>query len=334
MEFEIDILTSSQIRIQIKTIGNKSKRICDLINEIKADFTHIPISLMPTAAIHDSSNFIYCRFLEQDPPESYWRDFQRWRETLGLIVIAEVMWEEECNFGEVIQNSEIIKQFEDICEKNRLVLNTLLILVPTVRNVEIKDNINPLFHVALSNTNNQYDLEKPMYEFLDKILNKIDIEAANFADVKNEGLIITLADLNINEDFMTMKNRKICRKMKSVGDMLLLRGNYEEAILNFNTAIQEAETAQDFLWSSGALLGKASSLMLLKYGSHTMLPSKFDQIIYETLQECHSFIGKTKMTELEVEISLVIARYLAKFPQWKYELMDLIKYITKYDMKR
>ena len=191
----------------------------------------------------------------------------------------------------------------------------MLIVVPTVRNVEIKDSINASIHVALSNTNNQYDLEKPMYEFLDKILIKIDVEAANFADAKNEGLIITLADLNINEDFMTMKSRKICRKMKSVGDMLLLRGNYEEAILNFNTAIQEAEQAQDFLWSAGALLGKAASLMLLKYGAHTMLPAKFDQLIYENLQECHSAIGKTKMTELEVEISLIIARYLAKFPQ-------------------
>lgn len=97
--------------------------------------------------------------------------------------------------------------------------------------------------------------------------------------------------------------------------MLLLKGNYEEAILSYNSSIQEAEIAQDNLWYAGALLGKASALMLLKYGSHTSKPVQFDQLLYEALQESHIKIGKTKMTELEVEISLVIARYLAKFPR-------------------
>jgi hypothetical protein len=48
-------------------------------------------------------------------------------------------------------------------------------------------------------------LEKPLFNFLNTILAKIEIEAANFADNKNEGLIITLADINIDEGFTTLK---------------------------------------------------------------------------------------------------------------------------------
>lgn len=111
-----------------------------------------------------------------------------------------------------------------------MVLNTHLIIIPTSNNVDTSGCINDYTHFAFRSMNNQFDLEKPLYDFFSGILNRIDQEASNFADEKNEGLIITLADINIDEEFTTMKNRRNCRKLKSLGDMLLLRGKYEEAL--------------------------------------------------------------------------------------------------------
>jgi hypothetical protein len=90
--------------------------------------------------------------------------------------------------------------------------------------------MNEYTHLAFCNKNGQYDLEKTMYEFLNTILIKIDQEAENFADDKNQGIIITLVDTNIDENLAQLRNRRIGRKMKSLGDMQLLRGNYSEAL--------------------------------------------------------------------------------------------------------
>ena len=121
-----------------------------------------------------------------------------------------------------MQEVGIDKQYEDICQNNMLVLNTSLIVIPTSSQVDTKGCTNENTHFVFFNKNNQFDLEKPMYDFLNTILKKIEAEAAIFADTKNEGMIITLADINIDEGFTTLKNRRACRKMKSVGDMLML----------------------------------------------------------------------------------------------------------------
>ena len=63
-----------------------------------------------------------------------------------------------------------------------MVLNTHLIIIPTSNNIDTSGCINNYTHFAFKNRNNEYDLEKPLYDFLSGMLNRIDIEAANFAD--------------------------------------------------------------------------------------------------------------------------------------------------------
>lgn len=130
----------------------------------------------------------------------------------------------------MMERCGISKEFNIIVNSNSMVLNTHLIIIPTSNNVNTEGCINSYTHFAFKNKNNEYDLEKPLYEFLNGILERIDQEAVNFADEKNEGLIITLADINIDEEFTTLKNRRNARKFKCLGDMLLLRGKYGEAI--------------------------------------------------------------------------------------------------------
>ena len=129
-----------------------------------------------------------------------------------------------------MKDSGIEREFNNIIESHGMALNTNLIIIPTNNNVDTKGWTNNFTHFAFKNKNNEFDLEISLYEFLSRILDKIDHEANNFADEKNEGLIITLADINIDEEFVTLENRRNCRKLKSYGDMLLLRGKYTEAI--------------------------------------------------------------------------------------------------------
>jgi hypothetical protein len=109
-------------------------------------------------------------------------------------------------------------------------MNTSLILIPTSNQIVCDWGENDHTHLAFCNKNGEYGLEKTLYEFLSTILSNIDQEAANFADDKNQGIIITFADINIDEGFVMMKNRRNARKLKSLGDMQLLRGRYHEAI--------------------------------------------------------------------------------------------------------
>lgn len=101
---------------------------------------------------------------------------------------------------------------------------------------------------------------------------------------------------------------------------------------SYNNAIEEAEIAKDYMWLAGALFGKATAKMAEKYPDCNV--TDFDSEIFSTLIQSHQEFGKTKITELEVEISLVICRYLAKFPYCRSRLMDMIHYITKNDLKR
>ena len=145
-------------------------------------------------------------------------------------MIAEVECEDGADLSQAMETSGISQEFNNIVESHIMVLNTHLIIIPTSNNVDTRGCMNNYTHFAFKNKDNEYDLEKPLYDFLGGILERIDQEAANFADEKNEGLIITLADINIDEEFTTLKNRRNARKYKSLGDMLLLRGKYEEAI--------------------------------------------------------------------------------------------------------
>lgn len=151
---------------------------------------------------------IYCRFETQQYPESLWRDFQRWRETLGLLVLAEVDCKEGEELSKAITDAGIYKKYFEICETNKMVLNSTLIIIPSTSTVSTKSFDNELAYLAFCNKNNEYDLQKPLYDFLGTIVEKITQEANNFADSKNEGLIITLADINIDEGFTTLKNRR------------------------------------------------------------------------------------------------------------------------------
>ena len=63
-------------------------------------------------------------------------------------------------------------------------------------------------------------------------------------------------------------------------------------------------------------------------------PLEFDSEIYEILLDAHEKISKTKITELEVETSLIIARYWVNFYFWKDKLMNIILHTTQYDLKR
>lgn len=148
---------------------------------------------------------IYWDFIENDPPESLWRDFQRWRETLGILVLTELPIEPNADLSKAMEDFKIAQKFEEICEENKLVLNTYLIVIPTSNQIDTQGWETEFTHFVFSNKNNEFDLEKPLFNFLNTILAKIEIEAANFADNKNEGLIITLADINIDEGFTTLK---------------------------------------------------------------------------------------------------------------------------------
>lgn len=79
-------------------------------------------------------------------------------------------------------------------------LNSGLIVIPSTNQIESKE-LNPDIYVSFCNQQGDVDIEKPLYSFLEKILNKIEVEAHNFADEKNEGIIITMLDINIDEGF-------------------------------------------------------------------------------------------------------------------------------------
>jgi hypothetical protein len=104
-------------------------------------------------------------------------------------------------------------------------------------------------------------------------------------------------------------------------------------IFSYNTAIEEANIAQDHLWLAGALVGKASAkVMLNKLNDPENI--EFDPEIYDILDQSHSEFAKTKMTHLEAELSLIFAKYLSDFPLHRNKLMELIVYMTNNDLKR
>ena len=275
-------------------------------------------------------------YLKFENSESIWRDYQRWRETLGIIVIAEIPKGVESNIGKAMDKLGITKIYQDIWESNRLVLNSSLIVICQTDQMEISGSFAENTHFCFlkdgkfEETQILEDLEKLIWQFFNVIVERIDEEAANFADSKNEGLIITLADINVDENFTTMTNRRTCRKLKSAADMLLLRGNLQDAHSFYEKAIDEGIIASDSLWIAGALLGKASINALVNDDKS----DAYNPEIHMILKECHEQIIKTKITELEVEISLIYARYLKQFPQWKEMLVNLVSYMTRHDLKR
>lgn len=139
----------------------------------------------------------------------------------------------ECEQGgdlaKAIEEQGVLNEYQQICDQNRMVLNSKLIVIPSTNQVDTQNCDYENTHIVIQrNSGNskidrkidQFDIERYMYSFLEKILKKIEKEADDFADAKNEGLIITLADISIDESFTTLKNRRTCRKMKSVGDLL------------------------------------------------------------------------------------------------------------------
>jgi len=62
--------------------------------------------------------------------------------------------------------------------------------------------------------------------------------------------------------------------------------------------------------------------------------NEFDQEVYEILLDAHEINKKTKITELEIEISLIIAKYCSNFSNCKDKLMNILLHITKNDIKR
>jgi hypothetical protein len=81
---------------------------------------------------------------------------------------------------------------------------------------------------------------------------------------------------------------------------------------SYDSAIYEAEIAKDWLWLAGALSGKASALVIQKKTENPAF-LEFDSGVVELMTRAHGEYTKTKMTNLEVEHSLIFAKYLANF---------------------
>jgi len=50
--------------------------------------------------------WIYWEFYDENLPESIWRDFQRWRQNLGILVIADVPCQDGDDLTRVMQDME------------------------------------------------------------------------------------------------------------------------------------------------------------------------------------------------------------------------------------
>lgn len=284
-----------------------------------------------------SSKYIHVDYIKFDNAESIWRDYQRWRETLGIIVLAEVPSNSDSNMSKALDSLGITSSFKKIWDNNKLVLNSSLLVLSESDKMEISGSFAENTHfwpIKSENIDEEQliqDISKFVYSFFNVIVERINVEAANFADSKNEGLIITLADINVDENFTTMSNRRICRKLKSAADMLLLRGDLATADHYYEQAIENGIIANDSLWIAGAYLGRATISAIYTSQDNKLI---YNEETHNLLKLCHEKISCTKITELEVEISLIFARYLKMFPFWKSSLIYVLNYMTTHDLKR
>ena len=73
-------------------------------------------------------------------------------------------------------------------------------------------------------------------------------------NTKNEGIIVTPVDTDSSSEqgVQLLLERKLGRKLKNIGDMHVLRGNIQEAIVTYQEAIEQTTKSNDFCWMSGA----------------------------------------------------------------------------------
>lgn len=111
---------------------------------------------------------------------------------------------------------------------------------------------------------NDEDLDKALQDFIANILKAIDVEIRHLVNTKYEGIIVTPVDTDSSteEGVHLLMSRKLGRKLKNIGDMHVLWGNLQEAIVTYTEAIEEASATNDYCWSSGARCGKATAIYL------------------------------------------------------------------------
>ena len=86
----------------------------------------------------------------------------------------------------------------------------------------------------------------------------------------------------------------------------------------YQQAIEETKSTEDWCWSSGAQIGKATALFLLQLHD-CKYPDDHSTLEYLT-EVCFLLTGsvndleKAKITQLEVESRMILCRYLSNYP--------------------
>ena len=99
---------------------------------------------------------------------------------------------------------------------------------------------------------------------MEEILKGIEMETRHLINTKNEGIIVTPVDTDSTseEGINLLVSRKLGRKLKNIGDMQVMKGSLQEAIVTYEESIEEAIKTEDWCWGAGAACGKATAIYL------------------------------------------------------------------------
>ena len=193
---------------------------------------------------------------------------------------------------------EQFEEFEKLVGDNQRMLNHILF---TDLDIETDKK------AQVSKVSRVEEVQEAICSFMAHIMTSIDVEIRQLVNTKHEGIIVTPVDTDsaTGEGVNKLMERKLGRKLKNIGDMHVLRGNIQEAMVNYQQAIEETKSTEDWCWSSGAQIGKATALFLLQLHDEKY-PESYEDIEYlpeigYLLTGSVSDLENAKITQLEVE---------------------------------
>ncbi|XP_078584497.1 trafficking protein particle complex subunit 9-like isoform X3 [Branchiostoma floridae x Branchiostoma japonicum] len=251
----------------------------------------------------DSQRSFCLRYKKSSPVENnVWGEFQAHRKVMGLLVVGKCAT--AADTGAIQERYNLLKELYG----STLYDSRCLIFGMKQENgTNAKTNM-----VYYSSVEDSFSLDETVREFaasLFWVLESKRLQAERLASDKSEKLPLLLAPFEkkdlIGIDTETRAFRKRCqgRMRKYSGDLCLLAGLTQEALLHYQASADILKSANDWLWLAAAFEGTCAASVTVQYPHGTTRPP---------MPRNQSFSGSPKVTsERKLSGSLTRAERLS-----------------------
>ncbi|CAH1247732.1 TRAPPC9 [Branchiostoma lanceolatum] len=252
-------------------------------------FNHIfdRISRCRYVRLPDSQRSFCLRYKKSSPVENnVWGEFQAHRKVMGLLVVGKSAT--AADTGAVQERYNLLKElYASTLYDSRC----LIFGMKQENGTNAKTNM-----VYYSSVEESFSLDETVREFaasLFWVLESKRLQAERLASDKSEKLPLLLAPFEkkdlIGIDTETRAFRKRCqgRMRKYSGDLCLLAGLTQEALLHYQASADILKSANDWLWLAAAFEGTCAASVTIQYPHGTTRPP---------MPRNQSFSGSPKVT--------------------------------------